>query len=81
MIITKLFGKDNGAWKARPGYAARHYRVYSALGKAKKCCVCGTRLGKIEYARKGPGLLTKSYVPMCVSCHARDDKRIKHINK
>jgi hypothetical protein len=75
--MTKLFGKANGQYKEKPGYAALHYRVYSAKGPAKVCKKCGSK-SNVHWAQVGS---IQKYVPLCRSCHASYDKAYKNLHR
>ena len=83
-------GENNTSWKGdKATYAALHYRVSSARGKAEFCDVCGeTDLSlRYEWANMtGNYTDVNDYKSMCCSCHKIHDRIgenffIKRINK
>lgn len=81
-IIRDQFGERNSAWKGdQAKYAALHYRVQRARGKASKCDVCGYTGSDRTYEWAN---LTKNYADvmdykqMCKSCHSTYDDMTKN---
>ncbi len=87
-------GEDNSSWKGSEAtYAAYHYRVQSARGKADHCESCGRSDDGIAYDwanQTGNYEDVNDYKQMCRSCHFKKDghrhnlpnrAREKNINK
>ena len=83
MVNLNQRGKKNPNWRGKKaGYAAKHYRVYSARGLPKRCSVCGTTIAaKFEWANLGGLNKVRTFKRMCTHCHAKSDKRIKNIRR
>lgn len=76
--------ENNSSWKGdNVTYAALHYRVQSAMGKANKCEDCGKTEGVIEWANQsGDYHNTNDYKMMCRSYHHIFDGHINNfLNK
>lgn len=87
-------GENNSSWKgSNATYAAFHYRVQAARGKAKRCEECGRNDDKIKYDwanMTGNYHDMNDYKELCRSCHFKHDGhrnnlpnriREKNINK
>jgi hypothetical protein len=76
------WGENNHAWKGDSASKyAFHRRLYSRLGKPKKCSVCGTEQARhYDYANlTGKYQDISDYAPMCRSCHWKYDDKITNI--
>jgi hypothetical protein len=75
-------GNNNHSWKGEKAtYAAFHYRVYSARGKANHCEICGRNDNKIKYDWaniSGKYYDVNDYKMMCRSCHFKMDGHKKN---
>ena len=62
-------------WKGeKAGYSAKHYRVYTAKGPAKKCSKCDSTQN-VHWAQTG----VRTYKEMCRSCHAKYDNAQRNL--
>lgn len=78
-------GKNNPNWKGiRAKYQAFHKRLYTQMGKPKKCDICGTEDENKHYDwanLTGKYNDPKDYKRMCRSCHCKYDGIYKNIKR
>jgi hypothetical protein len=69
---------DKSLWESsRKGYFYIHKWLIRKFGKAKKCDYCGTKKGKIEWAKihhKKYERKKSNFWKLCRSCHIRYDR-------
>ena len=71
-------GENNSNWKGNQKISerAKHYRIVSKKGKASDYTCQRCKKNKAhDWADMGNG----KYIPLCRSCHNKEDKKIKNI--
>lgn len=73
------WGENNDSWKGdKAGYSALHYRVYSKLGKAKKCIWCQSTEHVQWHNPTKEYTDVEKYISLCASCHAKVENRARN---